>query len=130
MMKLHPSDTKASYYKIMHANTTRLLLMEDEGVIAFGVYHNPSCVDDGAEIQVAVGMTVHALKALVYSASRLIERLEEATGKTIVIDESLMRVTDEAIKRHRASVNRLGTVSAEQNETNAREREQKSEENQ
>jgi len=97
---LHPKDTKSSGYKITYANATRIVVMESEAIITFAVHHNPSNVDEGAEVQVEVAMSNHTLKALAYASLQAIDRLEETTGKVIDIG-TVKSSVEEIIRAHR-----------------------------
>ena len=71
--------------------------MGPEGVITFSVVHEPGKPDEGAEEQVAIGMTAGNLKAFLYTANRIIEHFEKLTGVEIPIGEDVVRATDKAI---------------------------------
>ena len=94
---VHPNNTRATDFRYVYSNTTSLQFMGQEAVLTFAVVRNPSNVNDGAEEQVAVGMTASNLKALAYTVNRIIEHFEKSAGAEIPVSGDLVKAADTAI---------------------------------
>lgn len=95
---LHPNNTRASNFRVVFSDTTALQFLGHQAMLTFGIIRNPANPGDGAEEQVAVAMTGSSLKALVYTAGRIIEHFEKTSGQVIPIPDDLKQMTDRAIE--------------------------------
>ena len=94
---IHQNNTQASDFRYVYSNTVSVQFMGSEGILTFPVVRNPANPNDGAEEQIAVGMTVAGLKALAYTLSRVTQNYEKATGSEIPLSSDLIKATDDAI---------------------------------
>ena len=95
---LHPNNTRSEFFRYLFANVTSLQFTGPEAIITFGVARNAGSPNDGTEEQIAVGMGVNTLKALVYSANRIIESYEHHNNLKVPIEPSLVSDVDRVIK--------------------------------
>jgi hypothetical protein len=95
---LHPNNTRASAFHVVFSDSTGLQFMGAHAMLTFSILRNPANLGDGAEEQVAVAMTGHALKALVYTAGRVIDHFEKTSGQVISLPDGLEQMTDRAIE--------------------------------